>query len=242
MTIRGRKSVETAPPTIRTIFERHESDRLAVPAHALVALRESIVTGALVGGSTIRQDKVAQAFETSKAPIREALRELEAEGLVRFERNKGFIVTRMSLAEMQETFQIRQKLEPLAMRLAMPMLTKKDIDRAMIFHHAIEDLDDLSFLCSYNLNFHIATYAPSNARHLLRMVEHSHYVTHRYIHAAYALGHIFPSSDDDHRSIIESCRARNADMACDLIEAHIVSTASDLRTVLQPHLSDTGED
>ena len=67
-------------------------------------LRNAISDGSLDEGEPIRQDEVARLFNVSKIPVREALKRLEAEGLVMFQRNKGAVVTRISEPEMAQMF------------------------------------------------------------------------------------------------------------------------------------------
>lgn len=246
---RGRETAMKSLPTLEEVFSRHASAAQTAPELAAAALREAIVTGALQGGSTIKQDDVAQLLKTSKAPLREALRELEAEGLVEALKNRGFIVTRMSEAEMDEMFHIRGTLEPLAIELAMPLMTSRDVDRAAFYIDKMENLTDLSWMCDYNLNFHLATYRASEARHLLKMIRHAHYVSHRYVHASYWAGHSRPPSQDEHRAILAACRSRDTALAKELVREHIANAsrqmATDLsrffeRLRLEPVLPDVG--
>lgn len=208
-------------PSLQEVVGRHASAAQSAPEMAAVALREAIVTGALQGGATIKQDDVARLLRISKAPIREALRELQADGLVQAVKNRGFIVTRMSSAEMDEMFRIRSALEPMAIELAMPMMTSRDIDKGAAFIAKMENLSDLSWMCDFNLNFHLSLYAPSEAGHLLKMIRHAHYVSHRYVHASYWAGHSAPASQDEHKAILEACRRRDAAQASRLLSRHI---------------------
>lgn len=208
-------------PSFREVIGRNASAAQTAPEVAAAALREAIVTGALQGGATVKQDDVAQVLQISKAPIREALRELEAEGLVQAVKNRGFIVTRMSAAEMDEMFRIRSALEPMAIELAMPMMTSRHIEKAAAYIERMEDLSDLSWMCDLNLNFHLSLYAPSEASHLLKMIRHAHYVSHRYVHASYWAGHSAPAPQDEHRAILEACRRRDQGEASALIAQHI---------------------
>lgn len=210
-------------PSLEDVIRRHASDEQTAPEMAAIALREAIVTGALQGGVAIKQDDVAQMLNISKAPIREALRELQAEGLVEAVKNRGFIVTRMSAAEMDEMFRIRAALEPIAVELAMPMMTNREIEKGAVFIEKMENLTDLSWMCDFNLNFHLALYRPSEMSHLLKMIQHSHYVSHRYVHASYWAGNSSPASQDEHREILEACRNRDAKKARELIDRHIAS-------------------
>jgi DNA-binding GntR family transcriptional regulator len=75
-------------------------------------LREAITSGQLAEGEPVRQDDVARLFNVSKIPVREALKRLEAEGLVSFQRNKGAVVTVLTEPELAQIFEVRVLWKP----------------------------------------------------------------------------------------------------------------------------------
>jgi DNA-binding GntR family transcriptional regulator len=94
----------------------------------LSALRDSVLAGVFEPGARLRQEELADIFQTSRIPVREALRALEYEGLVRSEPHRGFTVTRMDADEVEEIYDLRILLESHAVRLALPLLTDEDLD------------------------------------------------------------------------------------------------------------------
>ncbi len=84
------------------------------------ALRAAISSGELAPGLQLRQDELAARFGTSRIPVREALRQLEAEGFVTFLPNRGAVVSDLSIDEVIELLEIRIALECHALRLAIP--------------------------------------------------------------------------------------------------------------------------
>src|SRR5207248_2404880 len=109
---------------------QHTIDRL--PAHPTVRevayrrLRQLIVDGTLPPGQRIFENELADQLGISRTPLREALRQLETEGLVKPSARRGAIVSGLSAPEMEEEFLIRATLEGLAIRLAAPRLTADD--------------------------------------------------------------------------------------------------------------------
>lgn len=95
---------------------------------ALEALREAILEGVLAPGERLRQEDLATSFATSRIPVREALRVLTYEGLVRSAPNRGFTVTGLSADEIEEIYELRTVLEAHAVRLAIPLLTETDLE------------------------------------------------------------------------------------------------------------------
>lgn len=99
------------------------------PEHALEGLRQAILGSELRPGQRINQEDVADALGVSVAPVREALRTLEQEGQVTYIPRRGYFVTELSIAELQEIYDLRRVLEDLAVRHALPRLGPEEIDR-----------------------------------------------------------------------------------------------------------------
>jgi DNA-binding GntR family transcriptional regulator len=93
----------------------------------LTSMREAILSGELPPGSRLRQEKLAERFGTSRIPVREALRALEYEGLVRSSPYRGFAVTELDAEDIEEVYDLRIVLEGHAVRLAVPLMTDEDL-------------------------------------------------------------------------------------------------------------------
>ncbi len=96
--------------------------------HAYVHLREMILSGVYTGGQKVNPAKVAEELGVSRMPVREALRQLDSEGLVTIRPNRGAVVTALTAADVLEIFDMRAVLEGLAVRCALPLLTGEDIE------------------------------------------------------------------------------------------------------------------
>ncbi|MGH7460513.1 MAG: GntR family transcriptional regulator, partial [Longimicrobiales bacterium] len=94
------------------------------------ALREKILHGDYAEGAPLRQDALAAELGVSRIPVREALRQLEVEGLVTFSPHVGAIVSTLSLDEISELFELRAVLETELLKRALPKLTPEILDRA----------------------------------------------------------------------------------------------------------------
>lgn len=101
--------------------------------HAYRLIRAQILSGARAGGDWLREGDLAESIGVSRTPVREALRRLTAEGLVRYERNRGVQVAAWTGADLEEIFSLRSVLEPWACRLAA---TSTSVD--------LEELDRLA--------------------------------------------------------------------------------------------------
>src|ERR1700741_1588702 len=114
-----------ALPASLSLAERGSTSRLIANA-----LRTAIVDGPLAPGAPLRQDPIARHFSVSAIPVREALRQLESEGWVRVEMNKGATVAPLSAEEAREIYEIRAALESLAIGFAIPEHTPDSLEHA----------------------------------------------------------------------------------------------------------------
>jgi DNA-binding GntR family transcriptional regulator len=218
---------------VEEIAGRFDPAGMTAPEYAAAVVRGAIVVGAIRGGQPIRQDELAAILQTSKVPVREALRELQSEGLVEFIANRGFVAAQHSRAEMDEVFALRLALEPLATQLSMPMITRPDIERAEQAMREIGAITDYSWQCSLNLTLHLALYEPARTPHLIKMIRHAHHVSHRYVHLAiYDKGETFDWSQHQHAAIIAAFTVRDTPAAEQLIRDHIDHAHQDLSEIL----------
>ncbi len=115
----------------------HSAPVVPSPSPAYRPLREivqsqllrDIVSGAFAPGLKLNETHLAQAYGVSRGPVREALRALEGQGLVRFVANRGAVVSRLSRTDVQEIYQIRIELEGLAARLGATHISDERIAR-----------------------------------------------------------------------------------------------------------------
>lgn len=95
--------------------------------HAADAIRESILAGRIPAGARIAELDLARQLSVSRTPIREALSRLAAEGLVELSPNRGARVSSWTPEELREIFEVRLRLEPYAVRQAVPLLSEADL-------------------------------------------------------------------------------------------------------------------
>src|SRR6185437_16206705 len=86
-------------------------ERFTLAGATLQAIRERILSGAYAEGDPLRQDAIAAELGVSRIPVREALRQLEAEGLVTFSPHRGAVVSTFSIGEIEELFELRAQIE-----------------------------------------------------------------------------------------------------------------------------------
>jgi len=142
------------------------------PASQRVAdyLRDAILGGEIGPGQRVRQEEVAERFGASRLPVREALRMLEAEGLIEHETNKGARVPRLGMHEVDVIYQMRERLEPLALSESIPHLTEEDVRRLDHLQSQIETNSDVGRFLELDREFHLLTYSGCHIDQLTAMV------------------------------------------------------------------------
>jgi DNA-binding GntR family transcriptional regulator len=123
-------------------------------------MRELIVTGEFAPGAALRQRDLAARFGVSPTPVREALRRLEAEGLVKGDVHRGVTVTAAQQGAVEENYRIRAALEPLAAEMAADRITEDDLAELEDINASISTMadGDPAYL-PLNARFHLTLYA-----------------------------------------------------------------------------------
>jgi DNA-binding GntR family transcriptional regulator len=205
------------------------------PAPELVreGLRASILAGELEAGRPLRQDEVAEQFGTSRIPVREALRQLESEGLVTFHPNKGVVVTALSIEEVLELLDIRIALETRALRLAIPHMAAEELDAAQEILDRYDQASDPDVWGEMNWSFHWTLYVPCGRPKLLAMIEANYGHVSRFTRSqvSRASGKVRPQKE--HHELLRLCHAGEVDKAVDLLGRHIEGTQKSLRASLR---------
>jgi len=140
------------------------SERIA--AH----LRDAILSGEIPPGSRIRQEEIAERLGTSRLPVREALRMLETEGLTQLEANKSARVPALDRDELDIVYEMRERIETLALRLSLPHLTAQQESELHRIQDEIEANDDVGTFLELDRRFHLGTYAGCPSGELLTTV------------------------------------------------------------------------
>lgn len=144
-------------------------------------LREMIAGGRLAPGAPIRQEAIAKQLGISRIPVREALRQLESEGLVVYRLNSGARVAILDFNECVEVYKIRERIEPLAISESVGRLTDEQLATVERLAAEVEALrDDPDRWLAGDREFHLACYAGVTTDRLLRMIQNFWNTTQRY--------------------------------------------------------------
>ncbi|WP_336749632.1 GntR family transcriptional regulator [Pantoea vagans] len=195
-------------------------------------LKEAIVSGMLMDHQPIRQDQIAQMFNVSKIPVREALKTLEAEGFVKFNRNRGAVVAGISEQELLQLFEIRAVLESTITRIAVPKMSSEHFDDLMTACDAFVLEENPDRWAELNWELHAYIYVAADRPHMLKMIRTVYDKVERYMRVQLAAPDAIAQADKEHRKIFAACKEGKAEVAAWLIHDHVVGVCADLQKKL----------
>ena len=199
-------------------------------------LRQSILDGTHASGAQLRQDALASTFGVSRIPVREALFQLEAEGLVQIAPHKGAIVTGLSMEEINDVFDLRTLLEPRLLAISCPRLTPDDFRCLDVIQAAFEAAINTRNIEQWgvlNADFHMALYARSGLPRTEGIVAGLLQTSDRYTRVQLSTPQAMARAGREHREMTKLCREANVDAACALLVRHVQSVRTDLVRILK---------
>jgi DNA-binding GntR family transcriptional regulator len=184
-------------------------------------LAARIVCGELAPGAPLRQDRVAEEFQSSHVPAREAFQLLRAQGLAISEPRRGMRVAPLDPASMQEIVEIRATLETLALTHAAPRLNAASLERIERALLAGDEAQTMTDWAQANRRFHLELVAPCKMPRLLAMLDELELANFRIIFSATRSAGWRPGSSYAHRRIVDALKKRDFAKAGALLERHI---------------------
>jgi DNA-binding GntR family transcriptional regulator len=226
----GRTTAPAAPPPISELagwLDLAPPRFATAAAYVLEHLRRAILSGVLADGTVLRQDELAERFGLSRMPVREAMRRLEAEGLLELKPHRGAVVASLSIRDISEKFEIRFALEGLALRLSVPNLTAAHLREARRQLAALAAAHDIAEHIEAHHRFHLALYAGADRPHLKQLIQQQHDAIERYIRVEAAVAE--PDGDlAEHRALLAACSRHDVARALALSEEHILGAGARL--------------
>ena len=198
--------------------------------HVVQHLRRGIISGEYPHDTKLLPKAIAERCGTSFIPVREALRILESEGFVVFRHNRGAWVTTLSIADLEDLYELRIELESEAVRRARPCAARDlellgdVLDRI----HIANQRQEADKVVALNRDFHFLIYRRINSPRRLRMIEQLWLHAERYQHMSVEFRH--DAADEEHRQVINLLAAGDHSAAADAMRDHLTSTVNLLRT------------
>lgn len=208
-----------------------------VPAHLARSvieerLRSAIVDGRLPPGTALRQQEIAGLFGVSRMPVREALRQLEAQSLLQVVMHKGAVVAPLIGEDAVDTYALRVLLESEALRQSIPLLEADDIARARGYIQELESETRHAEIGRLNRLFHMTLYSKAHNQKLLRMIEIELNEEERFLRFHLSSMGLGKLTQDDHTALVNAASDKRVDEAVNVLEEHLNNGARAIRKYL----------
>lgn len=190
-------------------------------------LRNGIVNGMLLGGTQLKQDEISAALNVSHIPVREALRRLEAQGLVTIHPNRGASVTQLTREDVLDMMEVRATLAVMLFKKGAPLLNAEDYEKLDAIIAEQRNTQDLFRCEELNYQFHALFSAHSENTFAELLTELIRANIDRYMRFCfYSAPETRMVSVRQHEQILAACRAGEYDKASELLRAHIIDAKS----------------
>lgn len=211
---------------LKKIAEEMQPRSMAARDWVFQVIRTAIVRGELPGDMPLRQDEISTALSVSHIPVREAFRQLEAQGLVRIYPNRGAVVTKLTCKELSDVMDTRILLEVGALRLALPHITEEDLARARELLELFSKEKDPIKGAELNLKLHFSLYDPCDNQTLLSLIDQMHANVDRYITPFFGKEEVSAElyTVDEHSQIISACESKDTELATAILRTHLQRT------------------
>lgn len=193
-------------------------------AHEFVrnVLRRSILSGELRGGTRLVQADLASILEVSTTPVREALRDLASEGLIRFDPHRGAVVQELSGDELREIYMIREILEPFAFRLALPNVTPVLLEHLGELHRRMATEPHSAEWVDTNRAFHQAIYEAAGYPRLSAIIKGLGDASTMYLGATFADAEdLVEAAIRDHAAILAALQQADVEAGVEAVRCHL---------------------
>ena len=204
-------------------------ERRTITDHIASALRTAIYDGQFADGEELNQVELAQFFSVSRVPIREALRQLQAEGLVRIVAHHKTVVAGLSVQETVELIEMRAVLEAHMVRRSAPRLDARAIAR---LGRLCDEMDRITDYGSHwvlkNWEFHRTLYGAGSSKTMIDLVERIHLKIERYARQAGTDTRLREAATE-HRNILGHIGRKDYAGAAAQIEQHVLNTGEEIR-------------
>lgn len=204
-------------------------------------VREAILSGSLQPGERIGQDAVAKRYNVSRVPVREALRQLETEGLVTQTPHAGARVASFALDEVPELYLLREALEPLVLRHSVVNLSDGQLEELReSMDRVVANEEDVQSWLLLDRLFHLDSFQAAHMPTAMNLAERLYNLTHAYRRQFFTtlsrtemeMSHL------EHRLILDAILDRDAEKAADLHRLHVRRT----RVFMQGHGTTSTDD
>jgi DNA-binding GntR family transcriptional regulator len=189
---------------------------------------QAIISGTLKPGEHLRQDTLARAIGVSRLPVRSALLQLEAEGLVTLHPNRGFTVRRLTPDQVKEIYEIRYVLEKHALRKVIGSITSDELERLDQLARELDHAGSGDVFAGLSFTFYRALYDVERHPLLVSLIERLHSDVGRYWFSQ----RVVNRHQSAHVNLLQHVRNGDVDAACAWLQEHLKEVADQLISLI----------
>ncbi|MBC2667133.1 GntR family transcriptional regulator [Novosphingobium flavum] len=210
----------------------------SVVAMLCVEIKKSILTGKYKPGLVLRQEDLAQQYDVSRVPLREAFSKLEAEGYLTLRPRRGYAVSSLNPDEISEVFDLRMLIESHAGQIATKNRTEEDVAEVLAIVETMDAMDPATEgyhdrWCDLNRQFHARLIRSCRRPRLLKLSQQLRDAVEPYIRLESSMTGYSAEPDSDHKEIVAAFAEGNAELVGALSAAHCGRTAARLLKVIR---------
>lgn len=197
---------------------------LTKTAMAIRALRNAILRGEIQSKKHLTVSRIAEQLGMSPTPVREAIRTLQAEGLISHQPHHSISVNKVSTKDIHDIFQLRALLESMATQFAVPRLSNADLEHLESLHQAIDEAhkrNEYQRVYQLNMDWHFKLYHAADNAVLYDTIQH---LWKKFMWKVDGIEYgRNPRYLFQHTELMQAIRARDAELASKLMIVHIHS-------------------
>lgn len=213
------------------IYESDASDKSSLRGRVFNAIRESILEGKYKPGDVLRETSIAQELHVSRTPVREAIRQLELEGLVHSIPNKETIVSGVTKEDVHDIFMVRSRLEGLAGRRAAERITVeelKEMEEVLALTAFYSQREDYEHLNELDHRFHDMIYNATKSKILKHVLSDFHSYVQKTRKESMATPGRLKGLLEEHTAIYEAIKNKQVEEVERLINKHVHNVTSNM--------------
>lgn len=237
-TVDGDEATRSAPgqdgragqPNLRDVVDRLSRGYKSIGEMVYEVIRESIVSGAFAPGEYLRQEALATAIGVSRIPVRSALIQLDSEGLVVFHPRRGAVVRSLTDDQLRETYELRELLEPYALRKSMKTMTPERLATLRSLATRLDAEHSGPGFIDLRVEFYRELYDARHHPQLVELIEGLRSSVGRYL-LAWRVSEIRPGHGT-HAELIEFVATKNRSQAEKWLRAHLEEVRRGIERIL----------
>lgn len=219
----------------------NDKEKLSLTSKIFSILRDKILEGDFKKSEKLVEAKLAEELGVSRTPVREALKQLELEGLVENLPNRGVYVKGITHQDVDDIYTIRMAIEGISVEWAIERMTPEELKRIeeiyelMEFYTSKNDVDKISEL---NTKFHEAIYKATKSRYLEQILKDFQYYIKNTREKSLKTQGRLQTALDEHKEILENLKVRNKEAARKSLEKHIITSKENAAKILKNNEDD----